>query len=260
MSCAPFEAEVVEEFAGRLSPSRRAALRAHVRSCARCRAQWDRAAVAEQRALGEARLERTWSFLAAADVAGASEVVAPARRGWRAPLGVALATSLVAGLAAVLWWASEHPTTPATELWQVRGGGEDRASASVRLLRIERQASGVVVRDLGSSPHVRVGESLLPLVSNLSDAPRWASLWLTVEGEASPRALGVPVSLEAGQEDVRLPALQVEAAWSRQSVTFWGVFEAVPSPQTNDGLARGDREGVSIRKLGVTVTASDQTP
>ena len=38
MSCAPFEAEVVEEFAGRLSSSRRTALRAHVRSCARCRA------------------------------------------------------------------------------------------------------------------------------------------------------------------------------------------------------------------------------
>jgi hypothetical protein len=256
MSCAPFEAEVVDEFAGRLSAARRMALRAHVRSCARCRAQWDRAALAEQRALGEARLERSWSFLAAADVAGASEVVTPARRGWRVPLTVALA----AGLVAVGWWASERPDPPATEPWQVRGGGEDRASASVRLLQIERQATGVVVRDLGSSPQVRVGESLLPLVSNLSDEPRWASLWLTVEGEASPRALGVPVALEAGQEDVRLPALRVEAAWSRHSVTFWGVFESVPSPQTNDGLARGDREGVSIRKLGVTVTASDQMP
>jgi hypothetical protein len=264
MSCAPFEAEVVEEFAGRLTASRRTALRVHVRSCARCRAQWDRAALAEQRALGEARLERTWSFLAAQDVAQPSEAAVPERLGWRLPLAAALVTSLVAGLAAVGWWALERPTAPGTttgtEAWQVRGGGEDRAAASLRLLRIQRRPDGVAVSDLGSSPHVRVGESVLPLVSNLTEAPRWVSLWLTIEGEPSPRALGVPVALEAGQEDLRLPLLLVEAAWATHSVTIWGVFEPVPTPQTNDGLARGDREGVSMRKLAVTVSPSDQTP
>lgn len=259
MSCAPFEAEVVEEFAGRLSASRRAALRAHVRQCAACRAQWDRAAVAEHHALGEARLERAWSFLVARDVAPSREVLVPARPGWRRPLVVSLVTLLVTGLTTVGWWALER-TPPGTEAWQVRGGGEDRAVASLRLLRIQRRSDGVAVSDLGSSPHVRAGESVLPLVSNLSEAPRWVSLWLTIEGEPSPRALGVPVALEAGQEDVRLPSLLVESAWATHSVTIWGVFESVPTPQTNDGLARGDREGVSMRKLAVTVTTSDQSP
>lgn len=255
MSCAPFEAELVEEFAGRLPAARRVALRAHVRGCVHCRAQWDRAALAEQRALGEARLERTWSFLAAQDVAHPSEAAAPEARGWRLPL----AAALVAGLVAAGWWALERPLA-GTEAWQVRGAGEDRTSASLRLLRIQRRPDGVAVTDIGSSPRVRVGESLLPLVSNLASEPRWVSLWLTTDGQAAPRALGGPVALQAGQEDLRLPSLLVESAWATHDVTIWGVFEPVPTPQSNDGLARGDREGVSIRKLVVTVTASDQTP
>lgn len=298
--CADRRDALFAEFAGALAPTDRDALRGHVRGCAACRAAWDRLAEAEAFALGAGRHTRAFARLVEAGVIeaageaprdpGPSVLEGPTRVARPdpndAPSGAprhaprpgpsrvvrrlaAVGGALALAASALVWLRASPPSGPALVARGDDQAPPDREALTFRLLRVRSRDGVVTVDDLGSGGALEVGDTIVPLVSNLAAGPRRVSLWAARGDEApsplEPEAGAQSARVADGVEDHRLAPVEVPAAWAGEDVTVWAVFDpsaevARVRPPELDGLLTAPANRVSSRKLSVRVRARGGGP
>ncbi|MBN2358366.1 MAG: zf-HC2 domain-containing protein [Deltaproteobacteria bacterium] len=257
-------------FAGKLAPGRVDEMRRHLRECDACRARYDRLALAEQRAVGQAEARALADLRLLEDVVGASQLARrpePARRRW---LAYALAPTVAVAATFALVILNQTPS--GDERLVARGPGATGAAVGVGVAAVDparglvydaRRPEGIALdHRLRFSYSNSAGEARYLFLFGLDEElmPYWyfplpeEKTSLAIERGPAARQLPLPYETELARRH-RAGRLRVVALFSVDPIALTAVEEALAAARSErrplDRIAWPGQPTVQIVELSL---------